>query len=157
MCPTRKGRALFVASGVARRFRCLAPRRNALLTGDKNRRGETGQYQQPSVLGRRLAHTVCIACHYVETVDRGVSSAGAPAFQDMADNPAITAIGPRGFLRTPHETMPDLILAAAETDNVIAYILSLKQPDQKRAGPGRRIEARIDRQGAMTAFLVLCF
>ncbi len=107
--------------------------------------------------GRRLAHTVCIACHYVETVDRGVSSAGAPAFQDMADNPAITAIGPRGFLRTPHETMPDLILAAAETDNVIAYILSLKQPDQKRAGPGRRIEARIDRQSAMTAFLVFCF
>ena len=26
-----------------------APRRNALLTGDKNRRGETGQYQRPLV------------------------------------------------------------------------------------------------------------
>ena len=90
-------------------------------------------------------------------MDRGVSSAGAPAFQDVADNPAIAAIGPRVFLRTPHETMPDLILAAAETGNVIAYILSLKRPDQKGAGPGRRIAARIDRQGAMTAFLVLCF
>ncbi len=54
---------------------------------------------------------------------RGVSSAGAPAFQDVADNPAISL---RVFLRTPHETMPDLILTAAETDNVIAYILSLK-------------------------------
>ena len=78
------------------------------------------------VEGRRFAGTVCIACHYVETEDRGVSSAGAPAFQDVADDPAITAISLRVFLRTPHETMPDLILTAAETDNVIAYILSLK-------------------------------
>ena len=76
--------------------------------------------------GRRLADMVCIACHYVETEDRGISSAGGPAFQDVADNPAITAISLRVFLRTPHETMPDLILTAAETDNVIAYILSLK-------------------------------
>ncbi|MEE8506651.1 MAG: hypothetical protein V3S40_10600, partial [Kiloniellales bacterium] len=45
ICPTRKGRALFAASGVARRLRCLAPRRNALLTGGKNRLGEMGQYQ----------------------------------------------------------------------------------------------------------------
>ncbi len=61
MCPTREGRALFVASGVARRLRCLAPRRNALLTGYKNRRGETGQYQRPLVLpgshiGEAMAH-----------------------------------------------------------------------------------------------------
>ncbi len=33
--PHPKGRALFVASGVARCLRCLAPRREALLTGDK--------------------------------------------------------------------------------------------------------------------------
>ena len=49
ICPTREGRALFAASGVARRSRCPAPRRNALLTGGKNRLnahwGEMGQYQ----------------------------------------------------------------------------------------------------------------
>ncbi len=36
MCPTREGRAIFVASGVARRLQCPALWRNALLTGDKN-------------------------------------------------------------------------------------------------------------------------
>ena len=42
-----------ILSGVERRLRCLAPRRNALLTGGKNRPkahcGETGQYQRPLV------------------------------------------------------------------------------------------------------------
>ncbi len=42
-----------ILSGVARRLRCLAPRRNALLTGGTNRPkahcGETGQYQRPLV------------------------------------------------------------------------------------------------------------
>ncbi len=52
MCPTREGRAIFAASGVARRLRWLAPRRNALLTGDKNRLGEMGQYQGGLVLTR---------------------------------------------------------------------------------------------------------
>ncbi len=54
ICPTRMGRALFVASGVARRLRCLAPRRNALLTGGKNRLGEMGQYQGGLVLDGTL-------------------------------------------------------------------------------------------------------
>ncbi len=81
----------------------------------------------PTIDGRRLAHRVCIACHYVETEDRGASSAGGPAFQDVADDPAITAISLLGgFLRTPYETMPDPILTAAETDTVIAYVPSLK-------------------------------
>ncbi len=43
--PHPRGRALFVASGVVRRLQCPELRRNALLTGDKNRRGEMGQYQ----------------------------------------------------------------------------------------------------------------
>jgi mono/diheme cytochrome c family protein len=76
--------------------------------------------------GQRFAREVCVACHYVEKDDRGVSSVGAPAFQDVADDPAITAISLRVFLRTPHETMPDLILTTAQTDHVIAYVLSLK-------------------------------
>ncbi len=53
-------------------------------------------------------------------------SAGAPPFQDVADDPAVTAIGLGVFFRSPHETMPDLILSRAETDNAIADILSLR-------------------------------
>jgi hypothetical protein len=31
------------------------------------------------------------------------------------------------FLRTPHDRMPDLSLTREETDDLIAYILSLKR------------------------------
>ncbi len=51
--PHPLGRALFAASGVAHCLQCPALRRNALLTGGKNRpeapRGETGQYRRPLV------------------------------------------------------------------------------------------------------------
>ena len=43
--PHPSGRALFAASGVARRLKWPALRRGALLTGGKNRRGERSQYQ----------------------------------------------------------------------------------------------------------------
>ena len=76
--------------------------------------------------GAELARELCAVCHYVERGDRGVSSAGAPSFQDVADDPAVTAIALVVFFRSPHEIMPDLILSRAETDNAIAYILSLK-------------------------------
>ena len=76
--------------------------------------------------GAELARELCAACHFVEKGDRGVSAAGAPAFQDVANDPAITAISLGVFFRSPHETMPNLILSQAETDNAIAYILSLR-------------------------------
>jgi mono/diheme cytochrome c family protein len=79
-----------------------------------------------AIQGAQLARELCALCHEVEKGDRGLSSAGAPSFQDVADDPAITAISLGVFFRSPHETMPDLILSQAETDNAIAYILSLK-------------------------------
>jgi mono/diheme cytochrome c family protein len=76
--------------------------------------------------GRTLARDVCAECHFVEEQDRGESWADAPAFQDVADDPAITAISLRVFLRTSHQDMPNLMLSEAETDDIIAFILSLK-------------------------------
>lgn len=76
--------------------------------------------------GQTLVREVCAACHFVERDDMGDSWADAPAFQDMADDPAITAISLRVFLRSWHQNMPNLMLSEAETDDVIAFILSLK-------------------------------
>ena len=76
--------------------------------------------------GRTLAREVCAACHFIESEDLGDSWADAPAFQDVADDPAITAISLRVFLRTSHHNMPNLMLSEAETDDVIAFILGLK-------------------------------
>lgn len=76
--------------------------------------------------GQRLAERVCSACHHVEKGGIGSSAIGAPAFQVIADDPAVTETALLVFFRMPHEGMPDLILTPTETDDVIAYILSLR-------------------------------
>lgn len=78
------------------------------------------------IAGERFAQEICVTCHQVEPGRHGVSLDGAPAFQDVADDPAVTSLALRVFLRSPHETMPDFMLSETETDDVIAYILSLK-------------------------------
>jgi len=84
-----------------------------------------GQELGDAAEGRRLARAVCAACHAVERGGKILSLEGAPPFQDVAKDPAASEVGLRVFLRTPHETMPNLMLSDEETDNVIAYILSL--------------------------------
>lgn len=79
-----------------------------------------------AVAGQRLAREVCAACHAVEAGDILVSPAGAPPFQQVAADPSASEVGLRVFLRTPHETMPDLILTPKQTDDIVAYILSLR-------------------------------
>jgi hypothetical protein len=44
----------------------------------------------------------------------------------LADDPAITSLALRVFLRSPHEGMPDLILSNDEIDDVVAYILGMR-------------------------------
>jgi mono/diheme cytochrome c family protein len=75
--------------------------------------------------GRQMALDVCAACHVVEPGHEPASEIGAPAFPDLAKEPGITALSLRVFLQTPHDRMPDLRLSPAETDNIIAHILSL--------------------------------
>ena len=76
--------------------------------------------------GQELAREVCSTCHKVEKEERGVSAVGAPAFQDVADDPAVTETALLVFFRMPHADMPNLILTPAETDDAIAYILGLR-------------------------------
>jgi mono/diheme cytochrome c family protein len=85
-----------------------------------------GQELGDTVEGQRFAREVCAACHAVEKGDTMISLEGAPPFQDVANDPAASEISLRVFLRSPHENMPNLILTDEETDNVVAYILSLR-------------------------------
>ncbi len=77
--------------------------------------------------GRRLAENVCSACHVIAPDHVSGTDVDAPAFYDLATKPRVTALSLRVFLQSPHERMPDLHLDRDETDNVIAYILSLKE------------------------------
>lgn len=77
--------------------------------------------------GRQLARRVCSVCHVVEQGQADVPNVGAPPFAEVAKDLSITALSLRVFLQTPHERMPDLMLAPQETDDVISYILTLKR------------------------------
>jgi mono/diheme cytochrome c family protein len=77
-------------------------------------------------LGRKLALEVCAECHDVEPGERDGEPPDWPSFQNLADNPAMTALALRVFLTTPHNNMPNLILGDAEVDHIVAWIHSLK-------------------------------
>lgn len=81
--------------------------------------GDVGQ-------GQVLAHKTCAECHRVEKGQKSRKLSSIKSFQEIANNPARTVLSLRVFLRTPHRNMPDFLLTEAETDNVIAYIHSLK-------------------------------
>ena len=76
--------------------------------------------------GEMLALSVCAECHFVADEQVEMPAFDAPPFAAVAADPAVTELSLRVFLQSPHDRMPNLILSQAETDNVIAYILSLR-------------------------------
>jgi hypothetical protein len=55
----------------------------------------------------------------------------------VVEDPSVSELSLRAFLQTSHATMPNLILTPEETDDLIAYILTLRgvHPWGDRAGP----------------------
>lgn len=76
--------------------------------------------------GRALAESECAECHVIGDVPAAPSIDGVPTFKAVADDPAVTAAALKAFFATPHVEMPDLMFSDAESDNLVAYILSLK-------------------------------
>jgi mono/diheme cytochrome c family protein len=71
----------------------------------------------------------CAACHLVPDFNPGARApmAGAPAFQDIADDPATYA--PERitrFLRQPHFPMKRIVLSPSDIENLLAYFESLR-------------------------------
>lgn len=77
--------------------------------------------------GQLYARTHCAECHSVEPVTDEMSpNYAAPRFIDIANTPGMTERALVVSLQTPHETMPDLIIPERDRDDLIAYIMSLK-------------------------------
>lgn len=81
--------------------------------------------QGNSSLGRQAATSVCCSCHQVIG---GKGRDGPPSFVDIANMQSTTALSLKVFLRSNHKEMPNLIIPAGVTDDLIAFILSLKEP-----------------------------
>jgi mono/diheme cytochrome c family protein len=75
--------------------------------------------------GLVFAQNVCAECHGVAPGQ--LAPAAAPTFRAIANTPGMTALALNVFLRTPHRNMPNLIISDSDRDNVIAYILSLRE------------------------------
>ena len=75
--------------------------------------------------GETLAREVCAVCHAIAPGEIS-PIAEAPEFAEIANLVSTTRQSLFVFLNTPHPTMPDLILEREESDDLIAYILSLK-------------------------------
>lgn len=75
--------------------------------------------------GKDLAEKWCAGCHSVFP-DRLSPNLAAPTFPELAAEPSITQYSLRAFLRSPHETMPQITFTREQMDDIVDYILSLK-------------------------------
>ena len=76
--------------------------------------------------GRQLATKLCSSCHRVLPMIL-TDKADPPSFQSIADLPSTTGLSLNVFLHSNHKNMPNIILSQTESDDLIAYMLSLKK------------------------------
>lgn len=76
--------------------------------------------------GLNYAQGNCAGCHAILKDELESPNPDSPAFQAVANTPGITHTALSVFLQTPHPTMPNLIVEGHDADDLIAYILSLK-------------------------------
>ncbi len=87
--------------------------------------------------GRAYAVRACSDCHEVASRRSALFSLlGAPDFYHVANAKTTTLMGLNVFLSTPHSTMPNLIIADEDRQNVVSYIMSLREP-RPATRPGR--------------------
>jgi mono/diheme cytochrome c family protein len=120
---------LAVAEEMAMRRDLLAIAALAVLAG-----GGPASAQQigDPVAGRRLAEMWCSNCHVIGPNAAGPGSDAVPTFPGIARMPSTTAMSLRAFLQTPHARMPDIQMSREQIDDVIAYILSLRDRRPER-------------------------
>lgn len=82
--------------------------------------------------GRRLAEEICGECHRV-TAGKPAKpppmeeDATAPDLTERMTDPAMTELALRSYLRTSHPLMPNIRLTPDETDDIVAYLMTLKR------------------------------
>jgi mono/diheme cytochrome c family protein len=74
--------------------------------------------------GHQLAIDLCSGCHRVDSSTFGIFAAN---FEEVAKMPSTTALSLRVFLQSSHKNMPNIMLGPKQIDDVISYILSLRE------------------------------
>jgi mono/diheme cytochrome c family protein len=76
--------------------------------------------------GLALARQACSECHAIDKTQARSPKDAAPRFEAIANVRGMTATALTVALRTPHRSMPNIVLEPDELRDVAAYILSLK-------------------------------
>lgn len=76
--------------------------------------------------GKKFAEEQCAQCHAVLREERVSPRFNIASFGRIANTPGMTAQALSIWMTTSHPTMPNLILEAEDRQNVVAYIVSLK-------------------------------
>jgi cytochrome c len=77
--------------------------------------------------GQELARAWCTTCHAVEPGIMVGPYADVPSFAAVARQPSTTASSLVAFLSTPHGDMPDVKFTDRQLQDVVTYILSLRE------------------------------
>jgi mono/diheme cytochrome c family protein len=77
--------------------------------------------------GREFAQAVCAECHAVVPAETASPRTDAATFKAIANTPGMTELAIAVWLKTPHKKMPNLIISKDDLENVIAYIVSLRE------------------------------
>jgi len=88
--------------------------------------GVAAQEMGDAKRGATLAQTVCAECHTVDVGQTPSPNTRAPSFVTVAKTRGMTPLALRVWLQSPHPTMPNLLLTDEQKDDVIAYLLGLK-------------------------------
>ncbi len=86
-----------------------------------------GQDLGEASAGYDYASQICAGCHAVQRGGLASPNEKAPPFEAIANTRAMTETALRVWFQTPHPTMPNLMMTPRQKDDVIAYILSLKE------------------------------
>lgn len=76
--------------------------------------------------GRTYAERICAQCHAVAPSDTTSPRPEATPFSVVSQLPGINEMALTAFLQTPHSEMPNLLVIGQDRDDLIAYILGLR-------------------------------
>ena len=81
--------------------------------------------------GLGYAQQVCAECHAVLPAERSSPRPELQTFAAVANTPGMTGTAIAVWLQTPHKSMPNLILKLEDRNDLIAYIVSLREQSAK--------------------------
>lgn len=80
----------------------------------------------PAERGRTFATRICAECHAVADGEPASPNFSATPFETIANTPGMTRIALNAWLHTGHPTMPNVQVDQDETDDLWAYLLTLR-------------------------------